>query len=61
MSKRFLILNFIVFYFLRTTKSGVALRRAIKAAMPQPRKKVSADKPKIAEAVQTLRDGMRAD
>ena len=35
-----MILKFIRFYFSRTTKDGVALRKAIKAEMPQAKKKV---------------------
>jgi len=32
-----MIFKFIRFYFSRTTKNGVVLRKAIKAAMPQPK------------------------
>lgn len=43
-----MILQFLRFYFSRTAKNGVAIRKAIKAAMPKPkvRAKVKVTEPK---------------
>ena len=34
-----MIIQFLRFYFSRTTKNGVALRKSIKSAMPRPKVK----------------------